>query len=187
MPTLTDDLVATGLCARETLERLARELAGRGGGRLTDALVLEGGADEKAVLRVLALRAGTRFVTQEKLRATKIDQDVLDRLPVRFAEAQSAIPLKFDPATQTLLVAAADPGDAAFTADLKIVVGLDNVVLLVALERAIQAAIRRFYYGDVGAFEALAAETAPAKLPPQPGRDSIEASLSSIFKTPGKR
>ncbi len=187
MPELSEDLVAAGLCSHETIARIARGLSAKGGGRITDALVLEGGLDEKAVLRVLALRAGTRFVTLEKLRAAKVEQDVLDRVPVRFAETQIAIPLKFDPATQTLLIAAADPGNAAFVADLKIVSGVDNIVLLVALQRAIEAAIRRFYYGDVDAFEILAAETAPARQASPTGRDSVEASLSSIFKSQGKK
>ncbi len=183
MATLIEDLVAQGVCTPEVVEAVSRQLAGGGGGRLTDALAVLGWADERAVLRVMALRANTRFVTVEKLRSAKVEQDVLDRVPVRFCEAHSALPLKYDGPTQTLLLAAAEPADQAFLTNLKVVTSLQNIVALVALERGIQAAIRRFYYGDVTAFESLARELQPV---PQTagGRDTQEASLSKIFKTP---
>ena len=185
MASLMEDLLAGAACTAEVAETVTRQLAGAGGGRLTDVLVLGGWADERVVLRVLALRAGTRFVTLEKLRTAKVDQDVLDRVPVRFAEAHSALPLKLDAATGTLLIAAADPGAAGFLDDLKIVSGIETLVALVALERGIQAAIRRFYYGDVTAFENLARKTAPPRASTR-GRDTKEASLSKIFKLPDK-
>jgi Type II secretion system (T2SS), protein E, N-terminal domain len=186
MPTLVEDLVAQGVCTPEVVEAVTRQLSAQGGGRLTDALTLMGWADEKAVLRVLAVRSGTRFVTVEKLRGAKVEQGVLDRVPVRFAEAQSALPLKVDPPTATLLVAAADPANPTFIADLKLVSGAENVVALVALEKGIQAAIRRFYYGDVAAFESLAKELVPPRTFAR-GKDTQEASLSKIFKQPGEK
>jgi hypothetical protein len=183
MPTLSEDLVAQGVCTPEVLEAVTRQLSAQGSGRLTDALALLGWADEKSVLRVLAVRSGTRFVTVEKLRAAKVEQGVLDRVPVRFAEAQSVLPLKIDAATQTLLVAAADPVNQTFLMDLRLVSGFENVVALVALERGIQAAIRRFYYGDVAAFESLAKDLVPPRTFAR-GKDTQEASLSKIFKQP---
>ncbi|MHB8418159.1 MAG: GspE/PulE/PilB domain-containing protein [Myxococcales bacterium] len=180
---LVDDLVSQGVCTPEVVEAVTRQLVANGGGRLTDALAVLGWADERAVLRVLALRANTRFVTIEKLRAAKVEQSVLDRVPVRFAEAHSALPLKYDEPTKALLVAAADPTDPAFLTDLKIVSSLQNIVVLVALERGVHAAIRRFYYGDVTAFESLARELTPVRSSSS-GRDTQEASLSKIFKTP---
>lgn len=185
MASLIEDLVAAGACTAELADRVVREVAGAGGGRVTDSLVAQGLADERKVLRLLALRAGTRFVTVEKLRTARVEQEVLDRVPVRFAEAHSALPLKHDPATGTLLIAAADPAGASFLVDLKIVSGLENVVALVALEFGIKAAIRRFYYGDVTAFETLAREITPLQ-PPQLARDTQEVSLSKIFRVPPK-
>ena len=186
MATLVDDLIAQGICTPEVAEAVTRQIAAQGGGRLTDTLVVSGWADERAVLRLLALRASTRFVTVEKLRAAKVEQDVLDRVPVRFAEAHGAVPLKLDPVTTTLLVASADPANEAFLAELRIVSGIDNVVALVALERGIQAAIRRFYYGDVTAFENLVREIVPPR-GAQRARDTAEASLSKIFKLPPEK
>ncbi len=133
MATLLEDLVAQGVCTPEVAEAVTRQIAAQGGGRLTDTLVVSGWADERAVLRVLALRGRTRFVTVEKLRAAKVEQDVLDRVPVRFAEAHAVLPLKVDSATATLLVAAAEPASEPILAELRIVSGLDNVVALVAL------------------------------------------------------
>jgi hypothetical protein len=183
MASLMDELVAGVGCSAELLETVARQLAAKGGGRVTDALVLDGWADERAVLRVLALRAGTRFVTLEKLRTAKVEQEVLDRVPVRFAEAHSALPLKLDAPTGTLLVAAADPSAVGFLDELKIVSGIETVVALVALERGIQAAIRRFYYGDVTAFANLASETVSPTAPSR-GADTKEASISKLFRPP---
>ncbi|HUB05551.1 MAG TPA: hypothetical protein VMB50_01045 [Myxococcales bacterium] len=183
MATLVEDLVAQGVCTPEVVEAVKRQLAAGGGGRITDALAVLGWADERAVLRVMALRANTRFVTVEKLQGAKIEQSVLDRVPVRFCETHSAIPLKYDGPTQALLVAAADPADQAFLMDLKVVSSLQNIVALVALERGVQAAIRRFYYGDVTAFESLSKELKPVRAPAAV-RDTQEASLSKIFKTP---
>ncbi len=185
MATLLEDLITQGVCTPEVAEAVTRQLAQQGGGRLTDALVISGWAEERAVLRVLAIRDRTRFVTVEKLRAAKIEPDVLDRVPVRFAEAHSALPLKVEPSTATLLVVAAEPADPTFRQELQIVAGLTNIVPLVALERAIQAAIRRFYYGDVTAFENLVREIVPPRVAP-PRRDTAEASLSKFFAVPGK-
>ena len=51
---------------------------------------------------------------------------------------------------------------------------------LVALEKGIQAAIRRFYYGDMTAFETLARELVPPRAFAR-AKDTKEASLSKVF------
>jgi hypothetical protein len=180
MATLVEDLVSQGVCTPEVLEAVSRQLSAQGGGRLTDSLALLGWADEKAVLRVLAGRAGTKFVTVEKLRAAKVEQGVLDRVPPRFAEAQSALPLKVDTSSRTLIVAVADPSNQTLLADIKLVSGEPNIMPLVALEKGIQAAIRRFYYGDMSAFEVLAKELVPPRTFGR-AKDTKEASLSKVF------
>lgn len=184
MASLVDDLIAQNVCTPEVVEAVTRQLTASGSrSRLTDELVVAGWADERSVLRVLALRSNTRFVTLEKLRAAKVEQSVLDRVPVRFAEANSALPLKYDEATKALLIAAADPADPKLLMDVKVVSSVGNLVALVALERGIQASIRRFYYGDLTAFETLSRDLVPPKASVA-GRDTQEASLSKIFKTP---
>ncbi len=183
MSTLIEDLLAQGVCTPEVVEAVSRQLTVEGKGRLTDSLALMGWADEKAVLRVLAVRAGTKFVTVEKLRAAKVEQGVLDKVPVQFAEAQSALPLKLESATRTLLVAVAEPSNQTLLADIKLVSGAPNVVALVALEKGIQAAIRRFYYGDITAFESLAKELVPPRTIARV-KDTKEASLSKVFTRP---
>jgi hypothetical protein len=183
MSTLVEDLVSQGVCTPEVVEAVSRQLAAQGSGRLTDSLALMGWAEEKSVLRVLAGRSGTKFVTVEKLRAAKVEQGVLDRVPVQFAEAQSALPLKVDAATRTLIVAVADPSNQTLLSDIKLVSGAANVVALVALERGIQAAVRRFYYGDITAFESLAKELVPPRTFARV-KDTKEASLSKVFTRP---
>jgi hypothetical protein len=180
---IVEDLIAQGVCTPEVVEAVTRQITASGGGRLTDALTMLGWADERAVLRVVALRANTRFVTVDKLQGAKVEQSVLDRVPVRFCEAHSALPLKYDTPTHALLVAAADPTDPGLLGELKAVSGVPNIVALVALERGVQAAIRRFYYGDATAFDSLVKALQPARAVSS-GRDTQEASLSKIFKTP---
>jgi len=125
------------------------------GHRLGDCLVELGLLQETALLRFLAAEFQTRFVSADKLAKAKIATEVLDRLPVRLAEAQNVLPLAVDPERKLLSVVAAEPQNKALMDEIARVTGMSEVYAYVGLRSAIAAAIRKHYYGDPTAFSAL--------------------------------
>jgi response regulator RpfG family c-di-GMP phosphodiesterase len=125
------------------------------GHKLGDCLVELGLLQEAALLRFLASEFQTRFVTADKLAKARIATEVLDRLPVRLAEAQNVLPLAVDPERKLLSVVAAEPQNKALMDEIALVTGMSEVYAYIGLRSAIAAAIRKHYYGDPTAFTAL--------------------------------
>lgn len=125
------------------------------GHKLGDCLVELGLLQEAALLRLLANEFQTRFVTADKLAKVRIDTKVLDKLPVRLAEAQNVLPLAIDPERKLLSVVAAEPQNKSLLDEIALVTGMSEVYAYIGLRSAISAAIRKHYYGDPTAFTAL--------------------------------
>ncbi|NPC72518.1 DUF4388 domain-containing protein [Corallococcus exiguus] len=125
------------------------------GHKLGDCLVELGLLQEAALLRLLANEFQTRFVTADKLAKARIDTKVLDKLPVRLAEAQNVLPLAVDPERKLLSVVAAEPQNKSLLDEIALVTGMSEVYAYIGLRSAISAAIRKHYYGDPTAFSAL--------------------------------
>jgi response regulator RpfG family c-di-GMP phosphodiesterase len=125
------------------------------GHKLGDCLVELGLLQEAALLRLLANEFQTRFVTADKLAKVRIDTKVLDKLPVRLAEAQNVLPLAVDPERKLLSVVAAEPQNKSLLDEIALVTGMSEVYAYIGLRSAISAAIRKHYYGDPTAFTAL--------------------------------
>ncbi|RKH65603.1 HD domain-containing phosphohydrolase [Corallococcus llansteffanensis] len=125
------------------------------GHKLGDCLVELGLLQEAALLRLLANEFQTRFVTADKLAKVRIDTKVLDKLPVRLAEAQNVLPLAIDPERKLLSVVAAEPQNKSLLDEIALVTGMSEVYAYIGLRSAISAAIRKHYYGDPTAFTSL--------------------------------
>ncbi|CAM4216300.1 DUF4388 domain-containing protein [Corallococcus exiguus] len=125
------------------------------GHKLGDCLVELGLLQEAALLRLLANEFQTRFVTADKLAKARIDTKVLDKLPVRLAEAQNVLPLAVDPERKLLSVVAAEPQNKSLLDEIALVTGMSEVYAYIGLRSAISAAIRKHYYGDPTAFSTL--------------------------------
>ncbi|RKI19852.1 DUF4388 domain-containing protein [Corallococcus sp. AB030] len=125
------------------------------GHKLGDCLVELGLLQEAALLRLLANEFQTRFVTADKLAKARIDTKVLDKLPVRLAEAQNVLPLAVDPERKLLSVVAAEPQNKSLLDEIALVTGMSEVYAYIGLRSAISAAIRKHYYGDPTAFTTL--------------------------------
>ncbi|MBJ6766110.1 DUF4388 domain-containing protein [Myxococcaceae bacterium JPH2] len=151
---LGERLIEAGLTTPGAVEQ-ALEHQKITGHKLGDCLVDLGLLQEAALLRFLAAEFQTRFVTADKLAKAKIDTKVLDKLPVRLAEAQNVLPLAVDPERQLLSVVAAEPQNQALLDEIALVTGMSEVYAYVGLRSAIAAAIRKHYYGDPTAFTAL--------------------------------
>lgn len=151
---LGERLIDAGLVSASAVEQ-ALEHQKITGHKLGDCLVELGLLQEAALLRFLAAEFQTRFVSADKLAKAKIATEVLDRLPVRLAEAQNVLPLAVDPERKLLSVVAAEPQNKSLMDEIALVTGMSEVYAYVGLRRAISAAIRKHYYGDPTAFTAL--------------------------------
>ncbi|MBZ4415699.1 HD domain-containing phosphohydrolase [Myxococcus sp. RHSTA-1-4] len=151
---LGERLIEAGLVNAAAVEQ-ALEHQKITGHKLGDCLVELGLLQEAGLLRFLASEFQTRFVSADKLAKARIATEVLDRLPVRLAEAQNVLPLAVDPERKLLSVVAAEPQNKALMDEIALVTGMSEVYAYVGLRSAIAAAIRKHYYGDPTAFTAL--------------------------------
>ncbi|RKG68072.1 DUF4388 domain-containing protein [Corallococcus sp. CA054B] len=151
---LGERLIEAGLVAPGAVEQ-GLEHQKITGHKLGDCLVELGLLQEAALLRLLANEFQTRFVTADKLAKVRIDTKVLDKLPVRLAEAQNVLPLAVDPERKLLSVVAAEPQNKSLLDEIALVTGMSEVYAYIGLRSAISAAIRKHYYGDPTAFTTL--------------------------------
>lgn len=151
---LGERLIEAGLVTAESVEK-ALEHQKITGYKLGDCLVELGLLQEAALLRFLAAEFNTRFVSADKLAKAKLPTSVLDKLPVRMAEAQTVLPLAYDPERKLLSIVAAEPQNKSLLDEIALVTGVSEVYAYVGLRSAIAAAIKKHYYGDPTAFATL--------------------------------
>ncbi|HVG59173.1 MAG TPA: HD domain-containing phosphohydrolase [Hyalangium sp.] len=157
---LGERLIEAGLVTAEAVEK-ALEHQRITGYKLGDCLVELGLLQESALLRFLAADFNTRFVSAEKLAKAKLPSEVLDKLPVRMAEAQTVLPLAYDSDRKLLSIVAAEPQNKALMDEIALVTGVSEVYAYVGLRSAIAAAIKKHYYGDPTAFTSLESNSGP--------------------------
>src|SRR5262245_20460189 len=90
---LGEELVRVGLLHPGSLEqaRLHQELTGKD---MVECLVGLHLVPERDVLRVLAQHHQIQYLTTERVAALKIDDELLDQIPVRVAEALTVMPIR---------------------------------------------------------------------------------------------
>ncbi|MFO0692347.1 MAG: DUF4388 domain-containing protein [Polyangiales bacterium] len=147
-------LHAEGRISQEILERIVAE-SGRTQEHPIDLLVDFGIVSEADLLRFLAKVYQTQFVTSEKLAKANVERAVLELVPVRVAEKVACFPVLFDRRTAILSVVAADLESEDVQKNLMLATQVRGVKVYVARPKAVKAAIRRSYYGDARAFQAL--------------------------------
>ncbi len=153
-PKLGDRLVAAGLVSREAVEQ-ALEQQRLTGHRLGDSLVEMGLLGEAVLLRFLASELKTRYVSAEKLARAQIASDLLDRVPVRLAEAHHFLPLAVDDERRILSIVAAEPQNEKLLRDVAAIADVDEVYAYIALRSVVRAGIQKHYYADTTAFASL--------------------------------
>jgi response regulator RpfG family c-di-GMP phosphodiesterase len=158
---LGERLIEAGLVSAEAVDQ-ALEHQQITGHRLGDCLVELGLVAETALLRVLAAELKTRFVSAEKLAQTKVPQEALDRIPVRMAEARDVLPIAVDLERRLLSVVVAEPQNEALVREIAATSRMREIVAFVGTRATIQAAIRRYYYGDPTAFTAVQRGASPS-------------------------
>jgi HD-GYP domain-containing protein (c-di-GMP phosphodiesterase class II)/DNA-binding response OmpR family regulator len=153
-PKLGDRLVAAGLVSREAVEQ-ALEQQRLTGHRLGDSLVEMGLLGEAVLLRFLASELKTRYVSADKLSRAQIPSELLDRVPVRLAEAHHFLPLAIDDERRILSIVAAEPQNEKLLRDVASVADVDEVYAYIALRSVVRAGIQKHYYADGTAFASL--------------------------------
>lgn len=151
---LGERLIEAGLVSAEAVEQALshQKITSH---RLGDCLVELGLIQEGALLRFLATEFKTRFVSAEKLAQAKIAQEVLDKVPVRMAEKQDFLPIAFDAERRVLSIVMAEPQNEALVKEIAIVTDMAEVFAYVGVRSAIQAGIKKHYYGDPTAFASM--------------------------------
>ena len=151
---LGEKLIEAGLVSAEAVEQALshQKITSH---RLGDCLVELGLMQEGVLLRFLAAEFKTRFVSAEKLAQAKIAPDVLEKVPVRMAEKQDFLPIAFDPERRVLSIVMAEPQNEALVKEIAIVTDMTEVFAYVGVRSAIQAAIKKHYYGDPTAFSSM--------------------------------
>src|SRR5262245_13031733 len=153
-PKLGDRLVAAGLVSREAVDQ-ALEQQRLTGHRLGDSLVEMGLLAEATLLRFLASELKTRYVPAEKLGRAQIPSELLDRVPVRLAEAHQILPLAVDDERRILSIVAAEPQNEKMLRDVASIADVDEVYAYIALRSGVRAGIHKHYYADNPAFASL--------------------------------
>lgn len=154
MKRLGERLIEAGLVSAEAIEQaLAHQKIT--GHRLGDCLVELALVQENALLRFLAQQFNTRFVSAEKLAKATIASSVLDKVPVRMAEAQDFLPIALDVDRKVLSIVMAEPQNLDLVREIALVAEMNDVIAFVGVRSAIQAGIKKHYYGDPTAFSAL--------------------------------
>lgn len=151
---LGEKLIEAGLVSAEAVEQALshQKITSH---RLGDCLVELGLMQEGALLRFLAAEFKTRFVSAEKLAQAKIAPEVLEKVPVRMAEKQDFLPIAFDAERRILSIVMAEPQNEALVKEIAIITDMTEVFAYVGVRSAIQAAIKKHYYGDPTAFSSM--------------------------------
>jgi hypothetical protein len=149
---LGERLVEAGLISAAAVDQ-ALEQQRLTGHRVGDCLVEMGFLPEATLLRFLASEFKTRYVSAEKLARAQIPTELLDRVPVRMAEASLFLPLAVDNERRILSIVAAEPQNEDLLREIALVAEVDEVFAYIGLRSVIYAGIQKHYYGDTTAFQ----------------------------------
>jgi len=151
---LEEKLIAEGLLTRDGLQQ-AVEHQKRFGCPLEDSLIALRLVTEHEVLRVLARQFRLQYLTLEKVKQIRVESELLERLPVRLAESSGVVPFRFD-VDDVLWVISRGPLPSEDREKIRLRAEARQVNVLLARASVVGALIRRYYYSDHGALEAVA-------------------------------
>ncbi|HEY3452599.1 MAG TPA: adenylate/guanylate cyclase domain-containing protein [Myxococcales bacterium] len=161
---VVNHLRAAGIVDAAGMER-AQTLQKTRGGSLVDALLRLNIIAELHFLRTFAELYSTRYVKSEKVATFRLDEELMNRVNVRAAERLRICPIRWDPASQELLVVAAPPMSATLEIEMRDLAHANSVVCILATPGAVHALIRAGYYGDRDAFKELTPNGAGTPFP----------------------
>ena len=145
---LASQLRARGLVSEDAI----KQAQAADGGDLCVNLVTSGAIREDDLLRLLSLHFRTRYISVEKMSKARIPQNVLEMLPVTLCEHHLVVPVRLEDKGKSLSIVTIDPSDTATAAAIRDATSVEQVKSYLALRPAIEAAIGKWYKGDIHAF-----------------------------------
>ncbi len=146
-----EKLIQAGLIDRAQLDAALSHQA-QTGQMLGEALMELGYIGEADFLKFLAKRFSTQYVSTRKLSRAKVAQELLNVVPLKFAEQRLMFPIL---GGKALGVITCEPQNKEAIDEVRIVSGFNEIQVFVAHRDAIRAMIRKHYRGDINAFDML--------------------------------
>jgi len=125
---------------------------------LEDALVRVNAISEKRLLRFVAEKTQTQYISSAKLAQLEVSPDALARMPERLAVKLGAFPVRYDRSADELLIASAEAGIPDLVKQVTIATKVRRVTAYLARPAAVRAAIARWYHNELQAFAEVAPE-----------------------------
>ncbi|MGE4357532.1 MAG: type II secretion system ATPase GspE [Candidatus Omnitrophota bacterium] len=150
---LGEMLIEAGVITPEQLDAGLREHK-RTKEFLGTTLVKMGFVSEEKLLPILSKQLGIPFV---RIRETKIDPEIIKKVPAKFASHYKLIPLRME--NGTLVIAVTDPLDIHTIDDIKLLLGYE-VKPVLAGEKDIIEGIKKYYGVGAGTVEKMMEKTA---------------------------
>jgi HD-GYP domain-containing protein (c-di-GMP phosphodiesterase class II) len=126
--------------------------------RIEESLIRVGAITEKRLLRYLAEKTQTQYVSSAKLAQLEVPRETLHKVPQKLAEKLKFVPVRYDQEANELMVASADAGVPEYVKQLTLATKFRNLKAYIARPAAVQAAIRKWYRGEAQAFASIAPE-----------------------------
>ena len=120
--------------------------------RIEESLIRVGAITEKRLLRYLAEKTQTQYVSSAKLAKLEVSTDTLRRVPEKLAEKLRFVPVRYDHESDELIVASADAGMPEYVKQLSLATRFRHLKAYIARPAAVQAAIRKWYREEPLAF-----------------------------------
>ena len=158
---IANPLRAAGLVDAAALEQ-GRQFQREHGGLLSEALLHLGLVREGEFLKIFAEFYNTKFVKAEKLKALKLDPELIDKMGARVAERLRMCPIRFDEEKSELHVVAAVPLASTVEPEARKIFEAHTVLIYVATAGSVNALIRRWFYRELDAFDQVTANGAGA-------------------------
>ncbi len=155
---LGERMAAEGVITAAQLHSARQNMKLRGE-RIEEALLQVGAVDEAQLLKFAAEKAGTRFVSTEKLAKATIAPILLRMVPERTAVRLFVFPILWDERSGTLSIVTPDAGDSELIKEIAMAAQVGKVTAYVARPAGVKAAISRWYRGDKRAFTGLESTT----------------------------
>ncbi len=127
--------------------------------RMEEALLRIGAIDETGLLRFVAEKTRTQYVSTAKLARLNVPMAALSKVPERTAEKLLAFPVRYDKDSDTLSLVSPDAGIPEHVKQIAIATGVKKVRVYFARPASVQAAIAKWYKGEIQSFAGVDLET----------------------------
>jgi response regulator RpfG family c-di-GMP phosphodiesterase len=127
--------------------------------RMEEALLRVGALDEVKLLRFVAEKTRTQYLSTSRLARIEVSSETLSKIPDRVAERMLVFPVHFDARSSELIVVSPDAGDPDLVKQITILTRARSLKPCIARPLAVKALVNKWYRGEIQAFAAIAPET----------------------------